>query len=123
MFSQKDCPDKAKLKHMYVMKDDQSTRSDFFALFNVPDDRTEYTISSCTGNLKVSGRRASGIKIESLDECNQLQLSALIELIACQMLTPEVATYARYIKKMKYKHNATYTKFEITNLFGRCNND
>ena len=103
-------PDKA--KRMYAMIDDQSNRSlarsDFFTFFNVPDDQTEYTISSCTGNLTVSGRHASGFTIESLDGCTQLQLPTLIE---CDYMpnareeipTPEVArNYAHFHDIVQY---------------------
>ena len=97
---------------MYAMIDDQSNRSlarsDFFTFFNVPDDQTEYTISSCTGNLTVSGRHASGFTIESLDGCTQLQLPTLIE---CDYMpnareeipTPEVArNYAHFHDIVQY---------------------
>ena len=98
-------PDEGKL--MYAMIDDQSNRSlaksEFFTLFNLPNEEMEYTISSCAGNLTVSGRRANGLIIESLDGLTQLHLPTLIECdyipsVREEIPTPEVARHHPHLR-------------------------
>jgi hypothetical protein len=68
---------------MYVMLDDQSNRSlarsAFFDLFKVNSRPEEYIMSSCSGKMTTSGRRASEFVIESCSGELTLELPTLIE--------------------------------------------
>lgn len=102
-----------KVKNMYAIIDDQSNRSlatsEFFTLFDIKGDEIEYALSSCNGCVTVSGRRASGYLVESLNRDTQLNLPTLIECnqipnVRDEIPTPQVAAYhphlldiARYI--------------------------
>lgn len=68
---------------LYCMIDDQSNRSlavsKFFDAFGEHGKETEYVLSSCAGRFNVTGRRASGYVVESLDGSCALKLPNLIE--------------------------------------------
>jgi hypothetical protein len=55
---------------MYAVIDDQSNRSltspEFFNLFNIKEKPKNYTLSTCSGRIVTSGKRAKGFIIESI---------------------------------------------------------
>ena len=115
-------------KQMYAMVDDQSNRSlansTFFSLFNIKDGEMEYSISSCSGNVTTSGRRASGFTIQSLDGNIQLSLPTLIECsnlpnVREEIPTPEVARYHPHLQDIVDHIPPINPEFDIILLIGR----
>ncbi|XP_034529393.1 uncharacterized protein LOC117804989 [Notolabrus celidotus] len=78
---------KEKAVKMYAVLDEQSNKSlaktEFFNLFNVKASPTPYTLTTCSGKMETSGRRAVNFCIESMDGRLQLPLSPMIE---CDMV-------------------------------------
>ena len=115
-------------KRMFAMINDQSNRSlvksSFFSLFNIENDEMEYTISSCAGNLTVSGRCASGFTVESMDGHTQLSLPDLIECdympdVREEIPTPEVARYHSHLKDIAGCISPLDAESNILLLIGR----
>lgn len=94
---------------MYVILDDQSNRSlacsEFFQLFEVDSGLSPYLLRTCAGTTEMTGRKAVGFQIESVNGGVCLDLPPLIE---CDQIltdksevpTPEVAlahTHLRHI--------------------------
>ena len=95
----------------YAIIDDQSNRSlvrsEFFTLFDIESESYAYKLSSCSGLSTVSGRRARGFVIESIDRSAQLQLPTLIECdeipnIRSEIPTPEVACLYPHLQGISY---------------------
>ncbi|XP_063449024.1 uncharacterized protein LOC134728358 [Mytilus trossulus] len=113
---------------LYVIFDDQSNHSLasplFFDTFGVHGTSEEYVLSSCSGRVKMSGRRASGFVVESLDGQVQLELPTVIE---CGNLphnreeipTPDIAIKHDYLKKMADHLSPLDPDCEIMLLIGR----
>ncbi|XP_068116194.1 uncharacterized protein [Hyperolius riggenbachi] len=97
---------------MYAILDDQSNRSlaspEFFNVFNIQGETWPYTLQTCSGLVKVSGRRAHGFVVASEYGNTEFPLPTLIE---CDQLpnnreeipTPEAALYHPHMK-----HIASY---------------
>ena len=68
---------------MYTILDDQSNRSlakpEFFELFDVKSHSSPYSLSTCAGVIKTSGRKAEGFHIEPVNGGDTLALPPLIE--------------------------------------------
>ncbi|XP_052074220.1 uncharacterized protein LOC127712067 [Mytilus californianus] len=113
---------------LYIILDDQSNRSLasplFFDTFGVHGTLEEYMLSSCSGRVKMSGRRASGFVVESLDGQVQLELPTLIE---CSDLphnreetpTPDIAIRHNHLKDMADHLSPLDPDCEIMLLIGR----
>jgi hypothetical protein len=91
---------------MYAIVDDQSNRSlaksEFFEMFKETGPETPYSLLSCAGSTVVSGRRANGYIIESL-QGYKLDLPTLIECNdipdnRAEIPTPEVARQYTHLK-------------------------
>ncbi|XP_034385776.1 uncharacterized protein LOC117729138 isoform X1 [Cyclopterus lumpus] len=68
---------------MYVILDEQSNRSllrsQFFEVFNDQSPSAPYSLKTCAGVKKATGRRACGYIVESLDRTVSIPLPSLIE--------------------------------------------
>lgn len=68
---------------VYALLDDQSNRSlatsELLDSLGVVGTKVQYTLSSCLGSFKSSGRRARGFVIRSSDRSNSLTLPSMIE--------------------------------------------
>ena len=71
---------------IYAIIDEQSNssliRSDVLDTFGIDTDSTQYSLSSCGGKVMMSGRRANGFVVQSLNG-KKLELPTLIE---CDMI-------------------------------------
>lgn len=69
--------------HTYALIDDQSNRSlarpSFFNHFGENGPRFEYTLFTCSCNQVISGRKASGYVVKSLDGTSAINLPTLLE--------------------------------------------
>lgn len=69
--------------NMYAVHDDQSNRSlvrpEFFDLFDVKSSSSLYSLRTCAGTMEMSGRKAEGFEIESVNGGVTLTLPPLIE--------------------------------------------
>ena len=84
---------------LYALVDDQSdrtlARSRFFNHMGVDTPPEEYSLESCSGIVRASGRRANGLIVESLDGSCAMKLPTVIECddipnIRDEIPTPEV---------------------------------
>ncbi len=116
-------------KLWYAIIDDQSNRSlvtsEFFTHFDIDSESTEYSLSSCSGCVTSSGRRATGYIVESLNGDTQLSLPTLIECdqipnIREEIPTPDVARNHAHLHDIA---NLRFPKLndqsEISILIGR----
>ena len=87
-------------RKVYAVIDDQSNRSlvkpEFFDIFGGQFEETSYSLTSCSGTVQASGRRASGFVVENLDGNVRLELPPLTECnqipdVRAEIPTPEVA--------------------------------
>ncbi|XP_014673822.1 PREDICTED: uncharacterized protein LOC106814066 [Priapulus caudatus] len=90
----------------YAVIDDQSNRSlgksELFDRLHIDCGKTAYTLSTCAGQVEVSGRRANNIIIKSLDGTSQLTLHTMIECDEIpdareEIATPEVAMHHAHL--------------------------
>lgn len=96
---------------LYAVIDDQSNRtlgrSEFFDRMNVSDTEIQhYTLSSCSGRVPMSGRRASGFTIEAIDGSAKMELPTIIECNEIpdqreEIPTPEVTYYHEHLKEVE----------------------
>ena len=93
---------------LYALLDDQSyqtlARSELFSTVQIPEsDSLQYTLSTCARRSSVSGRKASGLIIQSLDgkfrtklptgiECNQITTDRQ------EIPTPDVIRHYRHLR-------------------------
>ena len=115
-------------KKVYIILDDQSNRSLasplFFDTFGVHGTAEEYTLSSCSGRVKMSGRRTNGFVVESLDRKVQLDLPMLIECSDLphnreEIPTPDIAIRHSHLKEMAHYLSPLDPDCEIMLLIGR----
>jgi len=94
---------------MYVIIDDQSNRSlakgEFFSLFGVQSNPSPYLLRTCAGSIEMSGRKAVGFQVETLDGKMCLDLPPLIECneimsSRSEIPTPEVALTHSHLKPL-----------------------
>ena len=114
---------------LYAIIDDQSNRSlaksylfDFFEEQNSSE--VEYTLSSCSGHSKNTGRRASRYIIESEDGITQLRAPTLIECnqipdFRDEIPTPEVAACHSHLEDISEYIPALNPNAQILMLIGR----
>ncbi|XP_056016957.1 uncharacterized protein LOC130053618 [Ostrea edulis] len=113
---------------MYVVIDDQSNRSlvspIYFYLFRLQADSTVYTLSSCGGTIRTTGRKASRFVVESLDGSCSLDLPTLIECenvpnVREEIPTPDVAQHYSHLRDISSFIPSLDPKAEILLLLGR----
>ena len=112
----------------YAIIDDQSNRSlarsTIFDQLNIDCKRTDYTLTSCNGRVRASGRKAHGLIIESTDGAVQHRLPPLIE---CEHIpdsreeipTPDVARRYAHLHDIETHINPVDQDAEILLLIGR----
>ena len=113
---------------MYAVIDDQSNRSlaspEFFNLFNIKEKPENYTLSTCSGRIVTSGKRAKGFIIESIHRQVRLELPVLIE---CEYIpnnraeipTPEVVMHFPHLKDLAGNIQAINNSMNIILLIVR----
>ncbi|CAG2199879.1 unnamed protein product [Mytilus edulis] len=113
---------------LYVMIDDQSNRtlasSQLFDMLAVEGDETEYTLVSCSGKVRTTGRRTNGLVVESIDRAVQLDMPTVIE---CENLpdnrneipTPEVAESFYHLQDIAHHIPQIDNEAHIMMLIGR----
>ena len=116
-----------KSKTVYCMLDDQSNRSlispdllDHFGFRGLS--KRSYQMTSCTGTQQMSGRRASGIKIQSLDGKSVFELPCLLECDSIPKDRSELPSsdIAQSFKHMKdISHAIPHSDAPISLLVGR----
>lgn len=118
----------SKSHRVYAVLDDQSNRSlvksEFFDLLDIKGRATPYTLKTCSGIVETAGRKASNIKVESLDGKTKLTLPTLLE---CNYLpddrseipTPECTQYFSHLRPVADKIPPLDTSAPILLLLGR----
>ncbi|XP_069809647.1 uncharacterized protein [Dendropsophus ebraccatus] len=113
---------------VYAILDDQSNRSlarsELFDLFNLKGDAYPYTLGTCSGITEVSGRRASGLVVASLNGNLEVPLPTLVE---CNQIpsnreeipTPEAALHHPHLRTIASEIPALDNNAEILLLLGR----
>ncbi len=93
----------------YAILDDQSNSSlakrALFEVMNIHSASVPYTLSSCSGQMQTSGRRAKGYAIESLDGTCVFELPTLIECeqipnVREEIPTPDVVQYHHHLQDL-----------------------
>ena len=115
-------------KKMYAIIDDQSNKSlvktEFFELMNVKGPEVPYTLSTCTGCIETSGRRANGLIVEALDHTAKIEVPTLIKCnerpsVRDEIPTPEVAQHYSHLKNIGKGISPLDTDAQILMLIGR----
>ena len=113
---------------MYAIIDDQSNRSLasslFFDSFNIQDKPEVYTLSTCSGKVSTSGRRAEGFVARSVQGDVSLKLPIILE---CDYIpnhreeipTPEDAKHHPHLAKLMGKIEPLNDECHIMLLIGR----
>ena len=119
--------DPANIVRVYAILDDQSNRSlarpELFNHLGIKGHETEYTLTSCNGQSRVTGRVAHDLVVESLGgtchklpailECNDIPNSR------GEIPTPEVAHHYRHLHDIKDLINPLDEQAGILLLLGR----
>ncbi|XP_033761542.1 uncharacterized protein LOC117343309 [Pecten maximus] len=93
--------------NVYAILDDQSNHSlaspDLLDAMNVVGEEVKYTLSSCSGSFGMSGRKAFGYTVESMNNTYRRQLPALLECTdipedRSEIATPEVIQHLDHLK-------------------------
>ncbi|XP_076862530.1 uncharacterized protein LOC143514793 [Brachyhypopomus gauderio] len=117
-----------KAKRVYAILDDQSNRSlvtsHFFDVFSDSSLSSPYTLRTCSGVKQVSGRRATGYEVESLDGTVRLSLPSLIECNDIpnnrdEIPTPDVALHHPHLKSLAHLIPEVDPNAPIMLLLGR----
>lgn len=112
----------------YVILDDQSNRSlarsDFFELFSIKTNLCSYYLRTCSGVMEVSGRKAEGYQIESMDGKVVICLPSLLECNEILNNRSEIPTPNAVIHRPHLHHIAKHIpdvdpEAEILLLLGR----
>jgi len=112
----------------YIILDEQSNRSlarkELFNAFNIVCQPEKYTLMSCSGSTTMSGRRLTGLTIESLDGSIKMQLPTVIECNEIpnnrnEIPTPDVARYHSHLQNISHKIEPIDRETDILLLVGR----
>lgn len=113
---------------MYVILDEQSNRSlvrsQFFEIFNDQSPSAPYSLKTCAGVKKATGRRASGYIVESLDKTVSIPLPSLIECDDIpnnrdEIPTPNAAFHHAHLKSVAHLIPEIDPQAQIMLLLGR----
>lgn len=116
------------IKRMYAIIDDQSNLSlakkSFFYMFKTQGTVEPYTLKTCAGISKTSGRRACGYTVESADGKLNFPLPALMECNAIpnnrkEILTPEAACQHHHLMSVAAEIPPLDPDVDILLLIGR----
>ncbi|XP_069105757.1 uncharacterized protein [Argopecten irradians] len=92
---------------VYAILDDQSNQSlaspKLLDSLNVDSEEVNYTLSSCSGSFRMSGRRALGYTVESMDGTYKRTLPALIECPdipddRSEIASPDIIKHLHHLK-------------------------
>nr|XP_054604550.1 uncharacterized protein LOC129165413 [Nothobranchius furzeri] len=117
-----------KMRRMYAMIDDQSNQSlaktEFFDIFDIESTTEPYTLKTCSGVTQMTGRRAGGHIVESLDGKANFPLPTLIECNAIpnnrdEVPTAEAALHHPHLKAIAAEIPPLDPKADILLLIGR----
>ena len=112
----------------YAVLDDQSNRSlghsKLFDHFNVHDDPVPYELRTCAGTTAVSGRRVTGLVIESFDGIVRTPLPVITECDAIpsnrsEIPTPDIANLHCHMRSIAGKIPTLHEGVDILLLIGR----
>lgn len=115
-------------KRMYAILDEQSNRSlarsQFFELFQIQGASHPYTLKTCAGLTGVSGRRAHGFVVESVNEKLSLPLPTLLECNdipnnRSEIPTPQAACHHSHLQRIADKIPPLAPDAHILLLLGR----
>lgn len=113
---------------LYAILDDQSNRSlacpEFFDLFNVKGPSSPYSLKTCAGVIKTTGRRVSDYQIESPDGQVCLPLPTLIECSQipnnrAEIPTPDAALHHAHLRSLALQIPEIDLQAAILLLLGR----
>ncbi|XP_038155640.1 uncharacterized protein LOC119792876 [Cyprinodon tularosa] len=119
---------KEQTKRMYAILDEQSNRSlarsQFFELFQIQGASYPYTLKTCAGLTGVSGRRAGGFMVESINEQLSLPLPTLLECNdipnnRSEIPTPQAASHHAHLQRIADKIPPLDSDADILLLLGR----
>lgn len=114
--------------NMYAIHDDQSNRSlvrpEFFDLFDVKSNSSRYSLKTCAGIVEMSGRKAEGFEVESVNGGVTLALPPLIECDQVptnrsEIPTPKVALCHPHLKSLAKHIPELDPNAQILLLLGR----
>ena len=112
----------------YAIIDDQSNRSlaksELFNTLGIHGEEYEYTLSSCHGRTRITGRKANGLHIESINGTARYKLPPLIECddipsSRAEIPTPEVARCYTHLQDIESHMAPVDSNAEILLLIGR----
>ena len=115
-------------KTVYAIIDDQSNlslaKSELFEHSGIKGQQIEYALSSCSGYVTASGRRANGFTVESLDCRSQLELPTLVECnqipnIRDEVPIPDIARNHPHLNDIEDHIPPLDDQSEILLLIGR----
>ncbi|XP_070198818.1 uncharacterized protein [Littorina saxatilis] len=118
----------SKSMQVYAVIDDQSNRSlaspALLDGLGVSSDELVYTLTSCSGSYSMSGRRVSGLCVQSLDAQTTLNLPSLIECDKIpeersEIPTPEVAQCHAHLQRLAAVIPPSDARLPIGILIGR----
>ncbi|XP_071986245.1 uncharacterized protein [Engystomops pustulosus] len=113
---------------LYATLDDQSNRSlastAFFDIFQIKGHSSSYSLKTCTGVSKETGRRATGYQIESIDGQTSLPLPTLIECNSIpnsreEIPTPEAALQHAHLRSIAHLIPTLDPQAKLVLLLGR----
>ena len=122
------CDRREESKRMYAILDDQSNvslaRTEFFDVFNVQGMPAPYVLRTCAGVVDVSGKRAQGFIVESLDGKTSIPLPTLIECNQVpnnreEIPTPEATYHHSHMRAIANELPALDDNADILLLLGR----
>lgn len=112
----------------YMILDEQSTRtlvrSELLDYFDIHSTPKEYTSSSCSEKSLMSGRRANGFVIQSLDRKSEIRLPKVIEFQDIpynrnEIPTPDIIKHHPHLRRVMTELSPLDCEAEILFLVGR----
>jgi hypothetical protein len=113
---------------VYAILDDQSNRTlaktELLDLLGVSGERVQYTLSSCSGNTAMTGRRADGFSVQAIDGHQSFVLPTMIECNdipdeRSEIPTPEVANCYQHLVEVAKNIPSLDSNAQIQLLIGR----
>lgn len=84
---------------VYAILDDQSNKTLGTSALDVTDEKFEYTLSSCSGKVRLFAKRANNLCIQS---CNGGETFDLPPVIECDNMPNDRAEIARYHQHLRH---------------------
>lgn len=120
--------DPTKTARVYAILDDQSNRSlvspELLDTLDIDGESTPYTLSSCSGNINMCGRRVHGLVVTSIDGNSTFDLPTLIECDdipndLSEVPTPEVARQHPHLDRIASSIPPLHPDTKIQLVIGR----